>query len=324
MIAKHHLAWSTLLVASVLVVRGQAEERTLIVAADGSGQFTKVQDAIMAIPDGQADRPVVIRIKPGTYKELIYIQREKRFFRLIGEDAKRTVLTYDLNANINDKDGKPIGTFRTPSTLVDADDFLAKNITFENSAGPVGQALAIRVDGDRAAFRNCRFLGWQDTILLNRGRQYFDRCFIEGHVDFIFGGATAFFEKCEIECLRNGYITAASTPKDEPFGFVFRDCKITSAPGVKTYLGRPWRDYAAVAFVHTEMTGAVRPEGWHNWDKPEREKTSRFAEGQSFGPGAAPDARVKWAKRLSEEEASHLTPSRVLGGRDKWDPSTRQ
>src|SRR4051794_13783414 len=127
MIAKHHLAWPTLVLAAILVVRAHAAERTLIVAADGSGQFTKVQDAIMSIPDGQADRPVVIRIKPGTYKELIYVQREKRFFRLVGEDAKRTVLTYEFNANIKDKDGKPIGTFRTPSTLVDADDFVAEN-----------------------------------------------------------------------------------------------------------------------------------------------------------------------------------------------------
>src|SRR3954471_13526130 len=210
---------------AMLTTPARAAETTLIVAADGSGQYTKVQEAIMAVPEGRPESPVVIRIKPGTYKELIYVQREKRFFRLIGEDAKSTILTYDLHAKMLDKDGKPIGTFRTPSTLIDADDFIAENLTFDNSAGPVGQALAIRVDGDRAVFRKCRFLGWQDTILLNRGRQYFDNCYIEGHVDFIFGGATAFFDKCEIRCLRNGYITAASTPKDEPFGFVFRDCK---------------------------------------------------------------------------------------------------
>ena len=128
-------------------------------------------------------------------------------------------------------DGKPIGTFHTPSTTIDADDFTAENMTFENSAGPVGQALAIRVDGDRAIFRNCRFLGWQDTILLNRGRQYFENCTIAGHVDFIFGAATAWFEKCQIHCLRNGYITAASTPADQPFGFVFSHCNITGEAG---------------------------------------------------------------------------------------------
>lgn len=144
-------------------------ETTITVAADGSGQFTKVQDAIMSVPDGTAENHVILRIKPGTYKEPIYVQREKRFFHLVGEDPKTTVLTYDLHANMPDKDGKPIGTFRTPSTTIDADDFTAENLTFENTAGPVGQALAIRVDGDRAVFRNCRFLGNQDTIFLNRG-----------------------------------------------------------------------------------------------------------------------------------------------------------
>ncbi|HEV2885139.1 MAG TPA: pectinesterase family protein, partial [Pyrinomonadaceae bacterium] len=189
-----------LLLAGILiwakVAGGQTPSRLstdIVVAQDGSGQFKNVQDAIMSVPSGSAANPVVIHIKPGTYKELIYIQHEKRFFRLIGEDAKTTILTFDLNANIVGKDGKPIGTFRTPSTVIDADDFIAENITFENSAGPVGQALAIRVDGDRAVFRRCRFLGWQDTIFLNRGRQYFEDCYITGHVDFIFGAATAFF-----------------------------------------------------------------------------------------------------------------------------------
>ncbi|HEV7844031.1 MAG TPA: pectinesterase family protein, partial [Pyrinomonadaceae bacterium] len=171
----------------------RAAQTEIVVAADGSARYKTVQEAIMAVPAGSADNPVIIRIRPGIYKELIYVQREKRFFRLVGEDATRTVLTYDLNANLTGKDGKPIGTFRTPSTQIDADDFTAENITFENSAGPVGQALAIRVDGDRVVFRNCRFIGWQDTILLNRGRHYFENCYITGHVDFIFGGATAFF-----------------------------------------------------------------------------------------------------------------------------------
>ena len=148
----------------------------ITVALDGSGQFKSVQDAIMSVPAGSAEKPVVIHIKPGTYKELIYIQHEKRFFRLVGEDALKTILTFDLHANIVGPNGKPIGTFRTPSTVIDADDFSAENITFENTAGPVGQALAIRVDGDRAVFRRCRFLGWQDTMFLNRGRQYFEDC----------------------------------------------------------------------------------------------------------------------------------------------------
>src|SRR5919107_250664 len=184
------------LFAGVKEVRAAPVE--LVVAADGSAKYRTVQEAVMAVPAGTPDSPVIIRIKPGTYKELVYIQREKRFFKLVGEDAARTVITFDLNANLKGLDGKPIGTFRTPTAQIDADDFTAENVTFENSAGPLGQALAIRVDGDRAVFRNCRFLGWQDTIFINRGRQYFENCYVAGHVDFIFGAATAFFEHCHI------------------------------------------------------------------------------------------------------------------------------
>ena len=295
----------------------------LTVAADGSAKYRTVQEAVMAVPAGSADNPVIIRIKPGTYKELIYVQREKRFFRLVGEDAAKTVLTYDLNANLIGRDGKPIGTFRTPSTQIDADDFTAENLTFENSAGAVGQALALRVDGDRVRFRNCRFLGWQDTILLNRGRHYFENCYIEGHVDFIFGAATAFFERCHIHCLKDGYITAASTPDNQPYGFVFSHCKITGASReVKTYLGRPWRAFSNVIYLDTEMAEVVRPEGWHNWNFPEREKTARYAEYGSTGPGANPRARVAWAHRLSNAEARAITPERVLAGTDGWNPKT--
>src|SRR6267142_6764395 len=270
------------LVANVSSVTAQTR---LVVAADGSGQFKTVQEAVNAVPQTtRPDNPAIILIKPGIYKELIYVQHEKRFVRLVGEDVEKTVLTYDLHANVIGKDGKPIGTFRTPSTVIDADDFTAENITFENSAGPVGQALAIRVDGDRVVFRNCRFLGWQDTILLNHGRQYFEGCYIAGHVDFIFGGATTFFERCHIHCLKDGYITAASTPIEHPFGFVFSNCKITGEPGVQTYLGRPWRPFGSVIFMKTEMADVVGPAGWDNWNAPDREKTVRYAEFESRGP----------------------------------------
>lgn len=294
----------------------------IVVALDGSGNFKSVQEAIMSVPAASADAPVIIRIKPGTYREQIYLQREKRFFRLIGEDAARTIVTYNLHANIAGIDGKRIGTFRTPSTQIDADDFIAENITFENSAGPVGQALAVRVDGDRVIFRNCRFLGWQDTILLNRGRQYFENCYIEGHVDFIFGAATAWFERCQIYCLRDGYITAASTPPDVPFGFVFSRCKITGTSETRTYLGRPWRAHAAVTFLNTEMSDVVRPEGWHNWNFPERERTARYAEFASSGPGGNARGRVGWAKQLTRADARRITIRKVLGGLDRWNPQS--
>lgn len=295
----------------------------VVVAQDGSGQFTNVQAAIMSVPMGYATNPVVIRIKPGTYKEQLYIQREKRFFHLRGESETNTVLTFDLHANILGPDGKPIGTFRTPSTYIDAEDFTAENLTFANSAGPVGQALAIRIDADRVVFRNCRFLGWQDTILANRGRHYFENCYIEGHVDFIFGGATCYFERSKIHCLKDGYITAASTPDTNRYGYVFNECEITGAPGAKTYLGRPWRDFAATVFLNTTMGEVVRPEGWHNWGKVEKEKTTRYAEFGSRGPGANSDKRVKWAKQLTETESKEFTIGNVLRGNDNWNPLTQ-
>src|SRR5215475_12925643 len=176
MIRATALSCLSCLAALMCAVTSLAADAT--VAPNGDGQFKSIQDAIMAAPQGlpSAERPWVIHVKPGVYKELIYAQRERGFIKLEGEDAAKTIIT-----------------FRTPTAQIDGDGFAAENITFENSAGPVGQALALRVDGDRVSFKDCRFLGWQDTILLNRGRQYFENCYIAGHVDFIFGAATAFF-----------------------------------------------------------------------------------------------------------------------------------
>ena len=308
---------------AVFFAAGLFAQTNLYVATDGSAPFKTVQSAIMAVPSGSRENPVVIHIAPGTYKELIYIQHEKSFFKLVGASPTNTVLTFDLYAGITNAEGKPIGTFKTPSTTIDADDFTAENLTFENSAGPVGQALAIRVDGDRAAFRNCRFLGWQDTVFINRGRQYFEHCYIAGHVDFIFGAATAWFEKCEIHALRDGYLTAASTPVDVPFGYVFNHCQITGEPGVKTFLGRPWRSYASTIFLNCEMSGVVRPVGWNDWKKPEAHATIRYAEFNSTGAGASPTNRPDWTKQLSPADAKKITVEKVLGGADGWNPTLK-
>lgn len=304
----------------ILLAFKTAAQTNLYVAQDGTAHFKSVQAAIMSVPSGSRANPVIIHIAPGTYKELIYIQREKSFFRLIGENPTNTILSFDLYAGITNAEGKPIGTFKTPSTTIDADDFTAENLTFENSAGPVGQALAIRVDGDRAAFRNCRFLGWQDTILINRGRQYFENCYVCGHVDFIFGAATAWFEKCEIHALRDGYLTAASTPVDSPYGYVFSNCKITGEPGVKTFLGRPWRVYASTIYLNCEMSDVVRLAGWNDWGKPEAHTTTRYAEYNNTGPGANPTNRPAWTKQLTKSEAQKITVESVLGGADGWNP----
>jgi pectinesterase len=291
----------------------------MVVNADGTGDYTTVQAAVDAVPDGNSD-PVIIFIEPGVYKERIAVPLHKAHIAFKGRDAEKTILTFDLYAGIKDAEGNEIGTFRTPSVTIAADDFVAENITFENSAGPVGQAVAIAVFGDRAVFRKCRFLGHQDTVLDHSGRHYYEDCRIVGDCDFIFGGGTAFFERCNIHCLRSSFITAASTPENTAYGYVFSHCTITSEPNVKSYLGRPWRDWANVIFMNTRLCEAIRPEGWHNWSKPEREKTARYGEYKSVGPGAAPESRVAWSRQLSDAEAQAITIESVLGGQDKWNP----
>lgn len=303
----------------------QEPSQLAVVAASGTGDYTTVQAAIDAVPQStSADRRWTIFVQAGTYRERVYVQREKRFVALTAADSAQVTLTFDLHASMTGPDGLPMGTFRTPTLQIDADDFTAENLTIENGAGPVGQALALRVDGDRAVFRRCRFVGWQDTVLLNRGRQYFEDSYISGHVDFIFGGATAWFERCTIHCRRDGYITAASTPKEAPFGFVFANGTIEGEPDVRTYLGRPWRDFAQVTFLNMEMSSVVRSAGWHNWDRPEREQTSRYREYGSHGAGGDQLQRVAWSHALTRDEARALTPALVLRGADGWEPTGRQ
>jgi pectinesterase len=311
-----HIGVRTVLLLAAAIASGRAE---VVVAADGSGQFKTVQEAIDAAP-ANLHAAYVIRIKHGVYKEHIVVPHEKPFLTFLGDDPKTTVLTNDWYASMTGANGKAIGTFRTSSTTVQADDFSAENITFENSAGPKGQAVAFAIFADRGRFKNCRFLGWQDTLLAQSGRQYFAESYIEGAVDFIFGGSTAFFDRCQIHVRGNGYITAASTPKDQEYGYVFSHSKITAEPGVKTDLGRPWRDYGAVAFLNTEMADVVRPAGWNNWQKPERESTARYSEFRSTGPGGDMKARVAWAHTLTDADAQKLTVRNVLSGTDEWDP----
>jgi pectinesterase len=311
------------LLAAVATVAAAPETKAdTVVAADGSGQYKTVQEAVNAAPQlSGGDTPWTILIKPGTYRELVYIQREKRFITLAGEDAKETVITYDLNANMTGPDGQKIGTFRTPTVVIDADDFSCTNLTFENAAGRKGQALAIRIDGDRVAFRNCRFLGYQDTLFGNRGRHYFQDCYVAGAVDFIFGGATQLYENCHIHCIGGGYITASSAPENQPYGFVFANCRISGeSDEVKTFLGRPWRAFGATVFLNTEMSDVVKPAGWNNWGKPDREKTARYAEFGSRGPGGETKERVPWAKQLPALEAADITKEKVFGGTDGWKP----
>jgi pectinesterase len=278
------------------------------------GEFPTVQAAVDA-----ASPHSVIHLQPGVYKERVVVPYGKPFLTLRGDDPLATIITNDSHAGLPGLKG-PINTFATPTVFIQANDFTAENVTFENSAGNQGQAVALTIMGDRGIFRNCRFLGYQDTLLPQAGRQYFDRCYVEGAIDFIFGGSTAYFDRCTIHVTANGYITAANTTKDQQYGYVFGHCKITSAPNVKTYLGRPWRPWANTVFLDTEMPAAIFPAGWNNWNDPAREKTVRYAESRSTGPGGDTSARVPWARQLTDGEAAEFTVEKVLGGLDGWDP----
>jgi pectinesterase len=287
-----------------------------VVAADGSGDFRTVQAAIDAVPDFRNNETTIF-IRNGVYKEKLVLATSKTHVRLVGEDRFKTILTFDDFASKQNRFGEKIGTTGSTSFFVFGDDFYAENLTFENSSGPVGQAVAVRVDGDRAMFVNCRFLGFQDTLYPHgeKSRQYYKGCYIEGSVDFIFGWSTAVFENCTIFCKKNGrYITAASTLQERPFGFVFINCKITGDAAENSfYFGRPWRPYAKTVFINCFLDKHIHPEGWHNWNKPEAEKTVFYAEYGSHGPGANPAQRVKWSNSLTSEEMIKYTLENIFG-----------
>ncbi len=303
-----------------------AQDFDFVVAKDGSGDFQTIQAAFDAVPDFRKNETKIL-LKPGTYKEKLVLAASKTNISLIGEDAENTLVTYDDFAQKKNKFGEEMGTTGSTSFFVFGDGFYAKNITFENSSGPVGQAVAVRVDGDKVMFEKCRFLGFQDTLYPHgdRSRQYYKDCYIEGTVDFIFGWSTAVFENCEIFSKKGGsYVTAASTEKDTEFGFVFIDCKLTGeGENASAYLGRPWRDYAQTVFINTELGAHIKPEGWHNWSKPNAEKTAFYAEYGSKGPGANASQRVSWSHQLTEEEAAKYTVESVLAGEDDWNPKNR-
>lgn len=291
-----------------------AQQYDYVVAQDGSGDYTTIQTAIDGAKSFPPER-ITIYIKKGVYEEKVKVHSWNPKITLVGESREETIITYGDHFDKIDRGRN--STFFTYTMLVEANDFRARNLTVENSAGPVGQAVALHVEGDRAVFENCRFLGHQDTVFAagEGSRQYFKDCYIEGTTDFIFGPATAVFENCRIHAKENSYITAASTPEGEPFGFVFFNCTLTAAPGVeRVYLGRPWRDHAQTVFIRSEMGAHIRPEGWHDWSKPEARETTRYAEYESRGPGAAPEARADWTKQLSAEEAARYAKANILGG----------
>ena len=291
---------------------------TIIVARDGTGDYRNLQEAFDQISAFRHE-PTVIFIKKGVYKEKLVLHSWLQNMTLIGEDRDQTIITWDDHAKINN-----MGTFRTYSLLIQGNTITFENLTVENNAAQLGQAVAVHVEGDKIIFRNCRLLGNQDTLYTGHegSRQYFVNCYIEGTTDFIFGPSTCWFEACTIFCKKNSYITAASTPQNQEYGYIFNHCKITLSDSVdKMYLGRPWRPYAMTLLMNCEIPQGVHPEGWHNWGKEENEKTARYMEYNNKGDGASKVKRVKWAKILTSKEAEKYTLANVMKGCDGWTPN---
>jgi pectinesterase len=294
-----------------------------VVAKDGSGDFTSIQAAIEACKSFPDNR-IRIFIKNGVYHEKVFIPSWNNKISLIGESKDSTIISYNDYFNKINKGRN--STFYTPTLLVQGNDFHAENLTVENTSGPVGQAVALSVEADRCSFFNCKFLGNQDTLYLagENNRQYFIDCYIEGTTDFIFGEATPLFEKCIIKCKADSYITAASTPEGVAYGFVFKNCIIEAAPGVKkVFLGRPWRKYAKTVFINCKMGDFINPKGWSNWNGTENYKTVFYAESLSTGAGAKKNERVSWSHQLTKSEADKYTIKNIFSGLKNWEPDKK-
>jgi pectinesterase len=305
------------MVAMPAVAQQKAYKDSIVVARDGSGDYRTIQEAVESVR-AFMDYTVNIYIKSGTYKEKLIVPSWVRNVQFIGEDVNTTVITYDDHANIN-----KMGTFRTYTVKVEGTGITFKNLTIENNAAQLGQAVALHTEGDRLKFINCRFLGNQDTIYTGkeRTRLYFGDCYIEGTTDFIFGPSTALFERCAICSKRDSYVTAASTPADVEYGYIFKDCKLIAVEGVtKVYLGRPWRPYAATVFMNCELGSHILPVGWHNWKNPDNEKTARYAEYQNSGAGADTSQRVSWSRQLTSKEAKQYTLENIFKDFSQWNP----
>ena len=299
--------------AEKLETKTPKDDTNIIVAQDGTGDFTKIQDALNAAKAFPDDR-ITIFVKNGVYYEKVKIYSWNPKITLIGESREKTIITYDdyfnkINIGRN-------STFHTYTVLVEGNDFFAKNLTIQNSSGEVGQAVALNVNANRVVFTNCSFLGNQDTLYTSGEgtKNYFKDCYIEGTTDFIFGDATVLFEDCIVKSKKNSYITAASTPENTAFGYVFKNCKLIADESTDAvYLGRPWRIYAKTVFINCEMGKQIKSEGWHNWSKPEAEKTAFYAEYKCSGEGFQPDKRVSWSHQLRKSEKKKYTIENILG-----------
>ncbi len=318
-----------LILAAMTGFSQQTYPTKLTVAKDGSGDYKTIQEAVNAVR-AYSPEPVSIFIKNGVYEEKLVIPSWVTNITIKGESREQTIITNDdYSGKLMAKGADTItnktkfSTFTSYTVWVQGNDVKIENLTIRNTAGRVGQAVALHVDGDRFIIRNCNLLGNQDTLLTagDSSRQYYADCYIEGTTDFIFGPATAIFQSCVIKSLTNSYITAASTPKWKSFGYVFFDCHLTAnGEAQKVFLGRPWRAYARTVFIRCDMGKHIRPEGWDNWRNPENEKTAFYAEYRCTGDGAARDKRVSWSRELTKKEAKQYTLEKIFAGSTKWKP----
>jgi pectinesterase len=291
--------------------------KSIIVSKDGSGNYTTLQAAFDAIPSGNT-APILIFIKKGIYKERVVLETKKDNITIVGESRDSTILTYNNHTGSVLPNGDIVNTYTSASFFIYADGFTAKNITIQNDAGfNAGQAVALFVYGNHERFIDCNLKGFQDVLFCSgKGtKQYYENCSIEGTTDFIFGPATAVFKDCLIKSKKNSHVTAASTPGESPFGFVFFNSKlIASDTSVnKVSLGRPWQPYSNVTYINCYLDKHIIPEGWNNWKNPSNELTARYAEYKSVGPGANVDTRVKWSRQLTDDEVKKYTIQNVLG-----------
>lgn len=314
--------YSLLLLCLTVTSWAIKKDYDFIVAQDFSGDFTTVQAAINAVPDYRKASPTRILIRKGIYKEKLIIADSKENVHLIGEDS--VVLTFDDYAQKPNIFGENKGTSGSGSCYIFGAGFEAENITFENTSGPVGQAVVCHVAAHRVVFRHCRFLGYQDTLYTfgENTREYYEDCYIEGTVDFIFGKATAVFNRCELHSKQTGgFLTAPATPVNCKYGYVFYDCRLTADTDVESgsvWLSRPWRPYGKTVFIRCEMGAHIKPEGWNNWGNVNNERTAYYAEFGSKGIGACPDRRVSWSHQLSD--IADYDIHEVLKGADNWNP----
>ena len=297
-----------------------AQSKKIQVAADGSGDYKTVQEAFNAIPANNK-KPITIFVKNGIYKQKLFLDSTKMQVTLIGENRFNTVLSFNDHTGKISSNGSTINTQTSESFLIKANGFTAKNITFENSAGfKAGQAVAVQAFGDKLIFINCRFLGNQDVLFTpaSSSRQYYENCYIEGTTDFIFGAATAWFEKCHIHSKKNSHVTAASTPAEKTYGYIFNDCVLTGDSSLHSVsLGRPWRPYAAVVYMNCFIGQHIKPEGWSNWNSKENSTTARYSEYKSYGLGSDTIKRLSWTTQLNDEQIKRYTKKNVFG---EWKP----